>query len=237
MVDATDNGSEKITFSNLEDTIFGNVSGDATIAAGGALTIGSGTVENAMLAGSIANSKLANDSVSFGGVSLDLGQSDATPAFDLTDATNYPTSSLSGTITNAQLAGSIANGKLANSAITVSDGSNTTAVSLGGTMTFSGTNNEVEVSESSGTVTIGLPDNVTIGGNLTVSGTTTTVNSTTVSIADPVFEIGASGSDDNLDRGIKMVTKIQQVTQLRQQLWQLQELLTVHHSMVQQILL
>ncbi len=45
---------------------------------------------------------------------------------------------------------------------------------------------------------------MTVTGNLTVSGTTTTVNSTTVSIADPVFEIGESGSDDNLDRGIKM---------------------------------
>ena len=49
----------------------------------------------------------------------------------------------------------------------------------------------------------GDPDNVTIAGNLTVSGTTTTVNSTTVSIADPVFEIGDDSSDDNLDRGIK----------------------------------
>ena len=65
----------------------------------------------------LANSNLANDSVSFGGVSLDLGASDATPAFDLTDATNYPTSSLSGTITNAQLAGSIANDKLSNNTV------------------------------------------------------------------------------------------------------------------------
>jgi hypothetical protein len=46
-----------------------------------------------------------------------LGQTDATPAFDLSDATNYPTSSLSGTITNAQLAGSIANAKLSNSTV------------------------------------------------------------------------------------------------------------------------
>ena len=76
-----------------------------------------GTITNAQLAGSIANSKLANDSVSYGGVSLDLGQTDATPAFDLSDATNYPTSSLSGTITNAQLAGSIANAKLSNSTV------------------------------------------------------------------------------------------------------------------------
>ena len=63
-----------------------------------------------MLAGSIANGKLANSSLSLGGVSISLGH--ATPAFDLTDATNYPTSSLTETITNAQLAGSIAINKL-----------------------------------------------------------------------------------------------------------------------------
>jgi len=91
------------------------VSGDITIADTGVATIAAGAVDNAMLAGSIANNKLVNDSVSFGGISLDLGQSDATPAFDLTDATNYPTSSLVGTITNAQLAGSIAASKLAGS--------------------------------------------------------------------------------------------------------------------------
>ena len=91
------------------------VSGDITIADTGVATIAAGAVDNAMLAGSIANNKLANDSVSFGGVSLDLGQSDATPAFDLADATNYPTSSLVGTITNTQLAGSITAAKLAGS--------------------------------------------------------------------------------------------------------------------------
>ena len=63
---------------------------------------------------SIPNSSLTTSSVSYGGVSLALGSTDATPAFDLSDATNYPTSSLSGTITNAQLAGSIANDKLSN---------------------------------------------------------------------------------------------------------------------------
>jgi hypothetical protein len=47
----SDGGTEKyVTFSNLEDAIFGNVSGDATIAAGGALTLGSGVVEHGMLA-------------------------------------------------------------------------------------------------------------------------------------------------------------------------------------------
>jgi len=76
-----------------------------------------GTITNAQLAGSIANSKLVNSSVNYGGVTLSLGGSDTTPAFDLTDATNYPTSSLVGTITNAQLAGSITNAKLVNSSV------------------------------------------------------------------------------------------------------------------------
>jgi len=192
--DTSDSGNlVKMTTSNFEDAIFGNVSGDATIAAGGALTIAAGAVDNAML---------ANDSVSFGGISLDLGQTDATPAFDLSDATNYPTSSLSGTITNAQLAGSIANAKLSNSSITVSDGSNSTATALGGTITFAGTANEVTVAESSGTITVGLPDNVTIGGNLTVSGTTTTVSSTSVTINDVNVSLAGNNSANSTDIGI-----------------------------------
>ncbi len=116
-----------------------------------------GTITNAQLAGSIANAKLANSTVSFGGISLALGASDATPAFDLADATNYPTSSLTGTITNAQLAGSIANAKLANSSITVSDGSNTSAVALGGTITYAA-GEGLDVAESSGTVTYSAED-------------------------------------------------------------------------------
>ena len=84
-------------------------------------------------AGSIANAKLANSSVSYGGVSVALGATDATPAFDLTDATNYPTSSLDGTITNAQLAGSIANAKLANSSVSYGG----VSVDLGGNGCYS----------------------------------------------------------------------------------------------------
>jgi hypothetical protein len=60
----------------------------------------SGSITNEQLAGSIANNKLENDSVSYGGVSVDLGASDATPAFDLADATNYPYTSLTGIVTH-----------------------------------------------------------------------------------------------------------------------------------------
>ena len=89
-----------------------------------------------------------------------------------------------------------------------------------------GTSNEIEVAVSKVSTdvkaTIGLPNDVTIGndltvttdlqvngsavieGNLTVNGTTTAVNSTEITIDDPVQVLGdGTSSDDGLDRGIK----------------------------------
>ena len=129
-----------------DQTLFGGtgvVSGSSQVSLEtltGGSGIQSGSITNADLAGSIANSKLSNSSISIGGISFSLGDTDATPAFDLSDSTGYATSNLSGTITNSQLAGSIAasklagsigNSKLSNSAITISG----TSVSLGGSIT------------------------------------------------------------------------------------------------------
>src|SRR5210317_1085015 len=103
----------------------------------------------------------------------------------------------------------IGNASLSNSAITISDGSNSTATSLGGTITIQGNANEVEVAESSGTVTVGLPDDVTVGGaltvtgDLTVNGTTTTISTTNTVASDTLFELGngTTGTPAN-DSGI-----------------------------------
>jgi hypothetical protein len=128
---------------------------------------------------------------------------------NLTDATLTATiqagsvenSMLAGSIAASKLAGSIGNSKLSNSSITVSDGSNTSPVALGGTLTFSGTSGEVEVSENAGTVTVGLPNNVTVGGNLTitgnldVNGTQTTINTSTLEIDDTLVLMGASNTE------------------------------------------
>jgi hypothetical protein len=65
--------------------------------------------------------------------------------------------------------GSIENVKLENSVITVTDGSTPSDVSLGGTLTFSNVTNETTVAQSGGTVTIGLPDDVTITRDLTIN--------------------------------------------------------------------
>jgi hypothetical protein len=103
---------------------------------------------------------------------------------------------LAGSIAASKLAGSIGNSKLTNSSITVSDGSNTSPIALGGTLTFNGTSGEVEVVENAGTVTIGLPSNVTVGnnlivtGNLTVQGTQTILNTETLTVEDTLVLAG-----------------------------------------------
>jgi len=87
-------------------------------------------ITNAMLAGSIANAKLSNSSISIGGITFNLGDTDATPALDLSDATSYPTSSLVGTIDNNQLTNSI---------VSFSDDSSTTVdIDLGATLAIAG---------------------------------------------------------------------------------------------------
>lgn len=74
-------------------------------------------------------------------------------------------------------------------------------------LTVQGTANEIEVSGSGQTITVGLPTNVTIAGTLTVSsdlivnGTTTVINTTNTAVADQ-FILLASGSTSTIDAGI-----------------------------------
>ena len=68
------------------------------------------------------------------------------------------------------LTSGIANSKLANSSISVTDGTTASSIALGGTLTFAATANETTVAQAGGTVTIGLPNNVTVAGILTMGG-------------------------------------------------------------------
>ena len=77
---------------------------------------------------------------------------------------------------------------------TVSDGGNSTAVASGETVTFSGTANEIEVAEASRTVTIGLPDDVTITNDLTVLGAGDFTGQVTIPIL-PVASTDAASKD------------------------------------------
>ena len=83
-----------------------------------------------------------------------------------------------------------------NTATIVLTGSDSSSDSV----TISGTDNEIEVTEGFDTITIGLPDDVTIGnnlvvgGNLTVNGTVTTVNTETINLADNIILLNSNAT-------------------------------------------
>ena len=84
---------------------------------------------------------------------------------------------------------------------TVSGGSQINLVpSSGGTDSIQilGTTNEIEVSHASGSITVGLPNDVVISGNLTVIGTTTTNNVETVSTSNGVIFEGNAADGNEL---------------------------------------
>ena len=159
-----------------------SISGDATLASNGALTI-------------------ANDAITLDKIADAVFVTEGEGIASNDNDTTLPTSAAVKDYVDTNITAQDLDG---------AGDSGTFAVDLDSqSLTIAGTTNEIVTSASGQTVTVSLPDDVVIGdsltvtGNLTVSGTTTTVDSTTVSIADPVFEIGDDASDDNLDRGIK----------------------------------
>ena len=225
------------------------------VGAGAGITVGEDDISIATNA--ITNAMIANSTVSYGGVTLNLGGSDATPAFNLSDATDYKTTNLVGTITNSQLVndditvtagsgvllstvggfdamqsanialggsvtldvwtdnttlevfedklrvkGNIGNGHLENSSITLNGGDglspNSQTVSLGNAISL---NVDATVVRTAGHQVIGgvkawtdtgyFSDDLFVGGDLTVSGTTTTVHSQEVDVGDRIIRLNA----------------------------------------------
>ena len=78
------------------------------------------------------------------------------------------------------------------------------------TLNFVGTANEIETAVSDNTITIGLPDDVTIGGdatitgNLTVNGTTTTLSTTNSVVSDSLIELNNGAGSNANDLGFIM---------------------------------
>ena len=166
-----------------------NTSGRAGIASFSSTyftTAGTGTPVVSIKSNSISNTQLANSSVTLGNVTVALGGNVASPAFDLSSATGLdPVSGISGgTLT-----------------LTTSTDSGSFDVNLGDTIDFLGTTNQVRVTNSGNKVQVGLPDDVTITGSLTVNGTVTTVNSTTVKVDDPLIRLADGNSANSLAIG------------------------------------
>jgi len=79
------------TFSGTFDGV--NVSASSSVTAANFYGDGSNLTN-------VTNTALANSSISLGGLNLVLGSTDATPAFNLADAINYPYNSIAGVVTH-----------------------------------------------------------------------------------------------------------------------------------------
>ena len=158
-----------------------SVSGDATLASNGALTISANAVQLGNIDFFVDEDNMASNS----DVKVPSQQS----------VKAYVDSQL--TAQDVDFAGDSGTGAvdLDSQSLTIAGTANEIETSASGqTLTVGLPNN----------VTVG--NNLTVTGNLTVNGTTTTVNSTTTTVDDPVFTLGgdsAPGSDDNKDRGIE----------------------------------
>ena len=133
-----------------------------------------------------------------------------TTSLQLTGANSRLTGSFSGSFTGD---GSGLTGIAANLNFSGSTGNGTVALKTQ-TFTVTGTTNEIETSAAGQTLTIGLPNDVTItqdltvNRNLTVLGTASFQNTTNLEVSDR-FVLFASGSNTTGDGGIV----IQQATQ------------------------
>ena len=210
----SDNGTEKkITFSNVEDAIFGNVSSDVTIAAGGAATIANDAVDNNKLA------NIARGSIKVGGGSNAPTDLDAKGDGKILvgDGTDVASVAVSGDISLANdgavtIASNAVEGSMLNSNVAgtgLDYGSNELSVDVSDFMT-NGSNNRVVT--ATGTDGMNGEANLTfdgstlvVNGNLEVAGTQTTVNSTNLLIEDK-FILLNSGSNSG-DGGLIVQTE------------------------------
>ena len=153
----------------------------------------------------IPNSALDNNTISIGGVTIALGGTDATPALNLSDATAYPTTALSGTIENSQLTGNITNDKLVNSKIIIGDNTSTNfEVNLGESFEIVGNspistaidNNRIELSLGS------IPNTTLANSSITIGTDTISLGDTTTSIAG--LSLTGSGTVDLTGAGSKI---------------------------------
>jgi len=215
----SDAGAEKsITFSNLEDAIFGNVSGDATIAAGGALTIAATAVENGMLAdNAVDTEEIADDAVT----TAKITDANVTLAKIANAAANTVI------VRDANSSGVLSAKAVTNTQILIGDGTGFTAAALSGdvTMTNAGVvtiaNNAVEetmiannavgndqmADNAIGNAELKQNDDITLQsltltGDLTVNGTTTTIATTNTKVEDKFMFLATGSAATNTDAGI-----------------------------------
>jgi hypothetical protein len=187
-IDASNNTISNIANSSLTNDGITIAGVDTDL--GGAITYetiagGSGTISGSAQ----VVSSLSNQATDFGTGRIsgdDIGNVAGDTTF--TGSFSGDGSSLTGVASTLDISGSTGNGSVS---LKTQD------------LSVVGTANEIETSVSGQTITVGLPNdvtignNLTVGGNLVVEGTTTTVDSTQVTIGDRILELNyAQGAGD-----------------------------------------
>lgn len=196
--DASDTNKGVASFSSTNFTV-----------SSGAVSIANGGVDTAQLAAdAVDGTKIADDSIDSEHI-VDGSIDSAHLAADVVDGTKIADDSID---SEHIVDGSVDNVHLANSAVTIGSSS----VSLGGTQTdISGLTslsvdnvsidgNSITTTNSNGDLTLNPNGSgaVIVSGDLTVTGTTTTVESTTVTIDDPILSLADNNtSGDAVDIG------------------------------------
>jgi hypothetical protein len=187
--------SDDILMNSTEKILFGDSGTFIHQSADGVLTIESDTTVDINGAVALNGAVTGATNITLSG-ELDAATLDISGDADIDGTANLDNTDIDGTL--------------------VVDGSN---ISLDSTTTLNIDNSNTSNGITIGTATSGVPvsighttsettinDNLTVTGDFTVNGTTTTVNSTTTTVDDPIFTLGgdtAPGSDDNKDRGIE----------------------------------
>lgn len=224
-------GSQRATINSTAAAFAVNLSTTGTLTADGATTLnGAVNLGNASAdAIAVAGTASFTESVALNGGVVVAGSQTISMGSNRVTLVATPTLSTDAA-TKGYIDGLITTG------FDISDGVTSSTISGGDTFTLNDVANETTVTVAGDAVTIGLPSDVTIGndltvtndatitndltvsnnldvtgntiitGNLTVHGSTVTVNSTTVTIDDPVFTLGgdtAPTTNDGKDKGIE----------------------------------
>ena len=192
---ATADETKKITFSNFEDQIFGNVSSDAAIAAGGAMTIANNAItqakvaDDAIGADELAASAVVTASIVDANVTTAKLAADAVTAAKLADDAVVTANIVDANVTTAKIADdAITAAKLASNAVV------SASIVDGAIATADIADNAVNGDK--------LSDDITIAGDLTVNGTTTTVNQTNLDVSDNIIGLNRGAGSNANDSGL-----------------------------------
>jgi len=182
---------------NLGTDVTGNLPSSSVSGLGSLATlnaVGSAQITN----GSVDTDELATDAVTNAKIATGAVNADSIAA----NAVGASELNVSGNGTSGQALVSDGDGTMSWSTISVTD-NDVNVANL--TARLPQITSNVTIGDASD-VTVTMAGDLTVTGDLIVSGTTTTVNSNTVTVDDPIFTIGgdtAPASDDNKDRGIE----------------------------------